>query len=224
MYMKGENNYGRSLAFRDLKDTNALWRSVLSLGRLRKFAKGEHVQQGKDLLFLDRGKVYLMLQNQEGVEKIVWYVREGCIFGEPPFFDCIPNEGSLVCATDCMVYTFSAPTVDRITRERPDLMYNLFQSMSRQMRIMSYHASSLYLDDGLARICKFLAERIVPGSNPLTAKIGISRQEMASLLGMHRISLYRVLRQQEERGLFGRGARGLMTILRPHEFYKLVEA
>jgi CRP-like cAMP-binding protein len=221
---KGENHYGRSLGFRDLKDTNAPWREVLHLGRQRKLVKGESVQQGKELLFLARGKVYLMLQNQEGLEKIVWYVREGCIFAEAPFFDPIPNEGSLICATDCVVYAFAARTVERIGKERPDLLINLFQSMARQMRLMSYHASSLYLDDGLARICKFLAERIVPGSNPLTAKIGMSRQEMANLLGMHRISLYRVLRRQQERGLFGKSVRGAMTILRPHEFYKLAEA
>jgi CRP-like cAMP-binding protein len=101
------------------------------------------------------------------------------------------------------------------------LLLNLLTSMSRTLRILAYHASSLYLDDGLVRICRFLSQRLVPDSNPLTAKFGISRQEMANLLGMHRVSLHRVLREQKERGLFGSISEKSITILRPHEFYGL---
>ena len=214
---------GRSLAFRDMKDMNSGWRSVLSLARQSKLAKGDYVPE-KGLLFLDRGKVSLTVQNQDGAEKILWYISEGCLFGEAPFFDPVPpggDEGAYVCVTGCVVYTFSKQAVDRISKERPDLLINLFHSMARKMRVANYHASSLYLDDGLARVCKFLSHRLVPGSRPLTAKIGISRQEMASLIGMHRISLYRVLRQQEEEGLFGAIKGNTITILRPHEFYEL---
>lgn len=42
---------------------------------------------------------------------------------------------------------------------------------------------------------------------------------MASLLGVHRITLYKVLRQQEEQGLFGPFERHAVTILRPEEFF-----
>ena len=218
---KEGDNYGRSLAFRDLKDLNAAWRAVLPLARRFTRAKGEQVPQGKELLFLERGKVCLVFEGWDGTETIVWYMRAGCIFGIAPFFDPIPNEGLLVCASDCVIYGFSAQAVERISRERPDLLLNLFHVMARKMRIMSYHVSSLCLDDALVRICKFLAQRLVPDSSPLTARIGISRQEMASLLGMHRISLYRTLRQQEERGLFGPVRGKEITILRPDEFFRL---
>jgi len=215
-------NGGRSLAFRDIKDTNDDWRFVLHLGRQSRHAKGEYLPE-KGLLFLDRGKVSLVVQNQDGAEKILWYIHEGCIFGEVAFFDPLPpegDEGDLLCVTDCVIYTFSRQAVERIGKEQPELLINLFHSMARKLRIASYHASSLYLDDGLARVCKFLSHRLVPGSRPLTAKIGISRQEMASLIGMHRISLYRVLRQQEEEGLFAIKG-NTVTILRPPEFYEL---
>ena len=212
-----------SLAFRAIKDMNSSWRSILPLARQSKRAKGELVRQGEELLFLDRGRVRLTYQNRDGAEKILWHIREGCLFGEVPFFDPIPNEGIFTCMTDCVIYAFSAQVVSRISKERPDLLLDLLQSMSRKLRIMSYHASSLYLDTVLVRICKFLAQRLVPGSDPPIAKFGVSRQEMASLLGIHRISLYRVLRQQEARGLFGPIRGNAMTILRPDEFYTLAE-
>ena len=215
--------YGRDLAFGVIKDTNACWRSVLHLSRQFKLAKGAEVQQGKDLLFLESGRVYLKFQNLEGVEKILWYVQDGCIFAETPFFDRIANEGVLICATDCVIYAFSTRAIDQISKERPDLLLDLLKSLSRTIRILSYHASSMCLDDTLVRICRCLSQRLVPDSSPLTAKIGVSRQEMANLLGIHRISLYRVLREQQERGLFGSIRGKCITILRPHEFYELAK-
>jgi len=220
---KRAGRHGRDLAFGVLKNTNACWRSVLHLSRQFKLAKGAEVEQGKDLLFLESGKVYLMFQNMEGVEKILWYAKEGCIFAEAPFFDCIANEGVLICATDCVIHAFSTRAIDQISKERPDLLLNLLKSMSRSIRILAYHASSMSLDDTLVRLCRCLSQRLVPDSSPLTAKISISRQEMASLLGIHRISLYRVLREQQERGLFGAIRGKSITILRPQEFYALAK-
>ena len=216
----GGDNYWRGMAFTDIKDMNSNWRSVLSLARPSRRVKGEYVPLGMDLLFLERGKVRLTHQSLEGTEKTLWYIREGCIFAEAPFFvPAEPDENVCICMTNCLIYAFSTESVWQISRERPDLLHNLFKSMSRKMKILSSHASSLSLDSVLVRICKFLSQRLVPGSNPLVANIGISRQEMASLIGVHRISLYRVLRQEEERGLFGPVTGGKMAILRPQEFY-----
>jgi len=220
---KGEYAIGGGLAFGVTTEMNPAWRSVLPLARQMKRSKGEEVEQGKDLLFLDRGRVCLVAQGWDGTEKLIWSIREGCIFGEAPFFDPIPNKATFTCAADCVIYAFSTQAVARISRERPDLLQNLLQTMARKLRILAYHAASLYLDDMAARVCKFLSQRIVPGSSPLTAKIRMSRQEMANLLGMHRISLYKALRQLEERGLLGPTRGKTITILRPQEFYQMVE-
>ena len=220
---KSEYWNGSGLAFRDIKDMNSCWRDVLPLARQSKRRKGDDVPQGENLMFLDRGRIRLAYQNRDGAEKILWYIREGCLFGEAPFFDPIQDDGFFTCMTDCVIHVFSAQAIERISRDRPDLLLNLISSMARKLQIVYYHASSLYLDDVLVRLCKFLAQRLVPDSNPLTAKLGISRQEMASLLGIHRVSLYRVLRQQEENGLLGPVKGSAVTILRPQEFYKLLE-
>lgn len=213
----------RGLAFQEMRGMNAAWRSVLHLGRRCLLPRGHRVQFQGDLLFLERGQARLTHQSLEGQEKILWYIQEGCLFAETPFFDPMPAESFFICVTECVVYSFSSQSVEQISRERPDLMLNLLQSMARKLRVMSNQASSLYLDDVLVRTCKFLAQRLVPDSNPLTAVPGISRQEMASLLGVHRITLYKVLRQQEEAGLIGPFEGNSVTILRPGEFYRLVD-
>ena len=217
---RGRKSRG-TLAFRDMKDMNSFWRSVLHLARCRQWAKGEYVRLGKDLLFLERGSVRLTHQSIEGGEKVLWYIREGCIFGEAAFFDPLPEENYCICMSACSVYAFSPESVKRISMERPELLLNLFQSMGRKLKILGCQASSLCLDSVLVRVCKFLSQRLEPGSSPLVANIGMPQQEMASLLGVHRISLYRVLRQQEECGLFGPLKGNTITILQPHDFYRL---
>lgn len=215
---------GRSLAFKEMREMNSCWRSVLHLGRKIVWPKGHRVPFGRELYFLDRGRVRLTNQNMEGVEKILWYIHEGCVFGETPFFDPMPAESYFSCATGCVSYAFTAEDVEEICKDYPHLLINLLCSMSRKLRVLSNQASSLYLDNVLARTCKFLAQHIIPGSDPLTADMGVSKQEMASLLGVHRISLYKILRQQEESGLFGPFSGKTVTILRPEEFFMLAES
>jgi len=218
--VKGSRNW----AFKEMKGMNAPWRSVLYLARRFAWAKGHEVQFRNRLYFLEKGRVRLTHQSLEGMEKILWYIHEGCIFGETPFLDPMPLESFFTCATDCVVYGFSKESFDVISRERPDLVSNLLLSMSRKLRILSNQASSLYVDNLLVRVCKFMAQHLEPDSHPLTANLGISRQEMASLLGVHRVSLYKVLKQQEEEGLFGPFEGNAVVILQPEEFFRLASA
>ena len=141
---------GRSLAFKEMREMNSEWRSVLHLGRRLVWSKGHRVPFGRELYFLDRGKVRLTNQNMEGVEKILWYIQEGCVFGETPFFDPMPAESYFSCVTDCVSYAFSADSLSEIRQEHPHLLINLLCSMSRKLRVLSNQASSLYLDNVLA--------------------------------------------------------------------------
>ncbi len=216
----------RGLGFAELREENAPWRSVLDSGSRHLWSKGQCIELRDELFFLDKGQVRLTHFSLDGAEKILWYINRGCLFGETPLFDPLAGEmDSLhVCATDCVVYAFSRARVEQLCRTRPDLILNLLHSMARKLRTLSSQASSLYVDDVLVRTCKFLAQRLLPDSDPLTADPGISRQEMASLLGVHRITLYKVLRQQEEQGLFGPFDRHAVVILRPEDFFRLADS
>lgn len=219
-----QNRSGLGVAFGDLREINSPWRAVLSLARRNAYAKGEQVTlTGKELLFLERGRVRVTYLSLDGAEKILSYIREGCIFGETAFFDPMPAESFFTCAANSVIHSFSEQAIAEIGKERPDLLFNLLRSMARKLRTMTFHASSLSVDSVLVRLCKFLEQRIIPGSSPLTASLGMSRREMAGLLGVNRITLYKVLRQQEEQGLFGPVSTSSISILRPEVFYGLVE-
>ena len=218
-----QNIGGRRLAFEEMRELNTPWRAVLHMGVRQLVPKGQQVLPGTHLYFLEQGRVRLTMQSLDGMEKILWYVCEDCIFGETPFFEQKPNEGYFISTKDSVIYAFTEQHIKVILSDFPDLLLNLVNSMAYKMRVFSHQAASMYLDSVLVRTCKFLAQRIVPGSDPLTADVGISRQEMASLLGVHRISLYKILRQQEENGLLGPFENRRVAILRPNDFFQIVK-
>lgn len=212
----------RGMAFCELVDVNTEWESVLALGTRKNYAKGSRIDSRGYLCYLEKGQIRLTHFTSEGGEKILWYIGEGCLFGETVLLDPQPTESFFIAGADCVAYTFTKELIMKIFADRPDLLMNMLHTMARKLRILAAQSASLYLDDVLVRTCKFLALRIVPGSVPLMSNPGISRQQMASLLGVHRVTLYKVLRQQEEAGLFGPFNRQSVTILQPDVFYKMV--
>ena len=89
----------RPFAFQDLTDLNGAWRKVLSLGRKQTYKKGQQVGMGPYLYFLDSGKIRLSHISLQGLEKILWYLHPGSIFGETPYFDKMPSAGYFYCST-----------------------------------------------------------------------------------------------------------------------------
>lgn len=217
----------RCIGFMALKDMNTPWREVLHLGQSRHYSKGEHVCCRNHLHFLEKGLVRLTHNSRDGKEKILWYIKGGCIFDETPFFDPLTSssESIHVCATDSEVYSFSSECVHGlIAKQRPDLILNLLPSLARKVRLLSNQASSLSVDEVFVRVCKFLGQRIVPGSSPPRIKPGISRQEMASLLGIHRITLFKILKQMEDTKIFAPYDRESFVVLQPEVFFQMVES
>ena len=111
----------------------------LDLGVRYTWRKGHCIESHGELLFLDKGQVRLTHFTLDGTEKILWYINQGCLFGETPLFDPMADDrGSVhICAMDCVVYAFSKDRVEHLSRTRPDLTLNLLHSMARKLRTLS---------------------------------------------------------------------------------------
>lgn len=218
------------MSFAELLRQNECWRSV-ALTKPRLFRKGHKFYDTQpEMYFLVSGRVRLMALAPDGSEKTLWYLGDGSCFNETPMFmdggKSMPFAQSEVqffhdCAEDCYICSFSREDVHRLGMEQPRLILNLCKSYSVKVTLLSKNVVSLSMESQLTRICKFLASRIIPGSTPLRAKRDISYRDMADLLGMHRITLYKVMRQAQTRGLFSFDkSSDEVFILRPEEFYK----
>ena len=218
------------MSFTELVGQNMCWRTVAP-ARPRLWKKGHKFNDDvPQMFFVVSGRVRLMALAEEGGEKTLWYLRDGCCFNETPLFAINGGMDMRImgdarfyheCVEDSYLCAFSVEDVLRLGARQPELLLNLCHSFSFKVTLLSQQVVSLSLESQMTRVCKFLASRIVPGSQPLRARRDMSYREMADLLGMHRISLYKILRQAQGRGLlrFDKNSEDVL-ILQPAEFFK----
>ena len=196
------------MSFAELVAQNHCWKNISS-EKPRLYTKNSTFEDGY-MYFLVSGKLRLTALSANGGEKIIWYLGEGCCFNEIILFLETSNTAPLAsdtanfryeCVDNCYVQRFTPEQVRRLGKSHPELLLNLCQSYSVKVALLAQQVVSLSVESHLTRVCKFLAARIIPGSNPMRARRDLPLFEMADLLGMHRITLYKALRSAQSRGL-----------------------
>ncbi|MBB5142979.1 Crp/Fnr family transcriptional regulator [Desulfovibrio intestinalis] len=218
------------MSFIELFKHNECWGKVVS-DKPRRWGKGWRFSDESPLMYyLLSGRVRLMALDAKGNEKTLWYLGNGCCFNETVLFE----SSSMIsrfparrvrfyheCTKNCYLHAFSRQDVEALSREKPELLINLCESYSKKVGLLAKQLVSLSLESPLTRVCKYLASRIVPGSNPLCAHRDMSYREMADLLGMHRTSIHKVMRQWQAEGIwdFDRNSSDVI-ILQPDAFFE----
>lgn len=197
------------------------WRKVFHLGIRLVFKRGTAICIGggesDQLYFIEKGEVRLMRTLADGREKIIFYLRAGSLVGEAPLFDQLPALSSLVAGTDCVLYAFSRETVIRqILPNYPALTLNLLQNMAFKVRMLCNQSVELSLKELPARICRFLHMRAptdTSGHKDRWVQPALNQQELASLLGVHRVTLNKALRELEKERILGPYSKNEVCIL-----------
>jgi len=219
----------KALEFSRIHPEAEPWRRVLGLGKRMKFPKGATIQYsenaGEYLYFLDKGEVRLIRTSLDGREKILWAIGEGSLIGETPFFDELPSHSCHVAATDCILYAFARKCVlEKILPNEPDLAMCIFRSLASKVRVLSNQSVCLCLDDLASRICKFLHLRQAnhpSEENPSFVSPGLNQQELANFLGVHRVTLNKVLRELEKAQVLSPYSRDEVYILDKERFREI---
>ncbi|NCC76464.1 MAG: Crp/Fnr family transcriptional regulator [Clostridia bacterium] len=220
----------KELEFSRIPPEAQCWRTVLSQGRRMKFLKGARISpqatNGSSLFFLDSGEIWLTRSTLDGREKIIWRIGSDSLFGETPFFDELPARSAMVAAMNSTVYAFTRKCVlEEILPRHPDLMAALFRTLAIKVRVLINQAVSLSLDELPLRICKYLQLRqevVTYKDGPLVVRPGLNQQELANLLGVHRVTLNKALRELEKAGILGPYSRDEIYILDRPRFEELV--
>ena len=225
--------------FTELTNLNRCWKE-LAQENLSTCKKGYRFPPRHDhMYFILRGRVRLVALTPDGEEKNLWYLREGCFFNETPaFFQSSPEAASPQsqatfsvfqttstffheCTESSLLGALSLARVKDIGTRHPEMLLNLCHSFSLKVTLLAQNMASFTLETPRQRVYKYLAARIEPGSNPPRIRRTMSYIEMANLLGMHRISLYKVLHAAKKNGIlaFDKG-KTVITVLQPDVFFR----
>lgn len=212
-----------------IKPQNSIWETVLQLGNKRTYKKGNIVAGNGEpiecLYFLYEGRLKLSRINAAGTEKVLWYLEKGNLFGEVPFWDRKPMENIFTASEKSIVYTFSRKCVQEdIAARYPALILNLLEGLANKARLFSMEASDN--DSLISRVSKILIYVIArehgdEASGYVRCRHGISQQELASILGVHRVTLNHAIAQLKKNGVIAEMSKNSLVINDYELLYKL---
>lgn len=184
----------------ELHDINSCW-FPLAEKNLLVWRKGHVLEGSKDVYLLIKGRIRLKVTSPDGMEKILWDLCDNTVFNETPVL--APLSGvhyrrpgysfTHVCVCDCLVGRILLEDVLEQGRRDPELLVNLCGSFALKLSLLAHKAASEHLDTPRMRVFRFLAARIIPGTVPPSIRKDLSMQDIASLIGLHRVSLYKEL-------------------------------
>jgi len=135
---------------------NSLW--VIGDKNIYKFLKqytdktrtvtgGTFVYQQEDdryhLFFLLEGRIKVTLSNIHGSEKTLAIHEPGSFFGETAFFDEYPSFTNAFAEIDSTVLLFTKDQLLKLFQDHPEIIFHLFGSMGRKIRLLSFQVEYL---------------------------------------------------------------------------------
>lgn len=212
---------------------NKIWESVLQLGQKQIYEKGAIILGGGKpvdyLYYLHRGRIKFSKLTADGDEKIVWYIDKENIFGAAPFFDRRPIRdvcNLLTALEECEVYIFSRECFSKeIVVKYPELLENLIQSMAYKIFLGLNRGGDLSsLPSRVCKVLRYVIQKEAGGviDRKVRSK-GISQQELADILGVHRVTLNNAISQLKREGIIGHMSKRSLIINDIDRLYEYVQ-
>lgn len=192
------------------------WKKVFAQqGRHLQFPRGSVIvplgAQVQHLYFLMAGRAQYVMVDEEGNEKITHILEPGNIFGEGPLLTGLPTTVYCRAMDDAVVAALPGEDALAMIRRYPDLAEEVIRSVSMKLRVATQQLYELSFRCAPYRIASLLhltAAQVRKSSEqdqPVT--IAISQQELASVVGVSRVTVTKVLQELKALGLIGLGYR-----------------
>lgn len=154
------------------------------------------------LYYLKEGRLKTTAISPSGHQKIMWYLETGCFFGETAFFNQKPCDYDFIAVTDCEVLRFPSEVVfQEIIPKNPSLTLSLITMLTRKVHILSTQVEDFTFNKPVARVAK-LVYLLYQENHRLTKKntasIPLKQDDIAELLGLHRVTVNQALRHLKD--------------------------
>ena len=161
------------------------------------------------------GRIRLSYVGRGGEERTILYAGPGSLMNVPSVVADDVKNTVVTCMEAAEVALFDAAilTDTRFAAEHPDLMINLVQSLCVHLVIHSQRLAEQALADSLSQVCRVVCELAERHGGSDRFAPGMTQQELALLLGMHRTTLTRILCRLREMNVLGRFTRHELRIL-----------
>lgn len=208
----------------NLRYINAPWKEVLHIGKERVYKKNSIIPDSATFSYIISGVVQSVYAAQDGRERIVIQFMESCLFGIPNAFirrpDInIPNDIDRLsffrCSTDVRLIEFPIAILhdDEFIRAHPSLISNAMATLSLTIIVFFNALTALQMNDIQGKLANFILGVMKKNNNSCELQPSITQHELACLLGVHRGSLARALKQLRDAGIISGFTKNKLTVL-----------
>lgn len=201
------------------RNLNLPWEQVLHLAKKYEYPKRNRVRFSKDMdvdfYYLAQGRVCLQVSSPAGKERMTNYFGEGCLFNlAAVFYQGFEDSGSWVFLEDSIIWRFPGSLLhdEAFVSRYPALIINLMQSISFNMLTQYTWLTEMFMADPLPRVSRYLIG-LAAAAGSEDCIVGITQQDAALQLGMHRGTLSAALKELKEKGVIAEFSRGRLRIL-----------
>jgi CRP-like cAMP-binding protein len=202
------------------------WENIAHLGFQHIFQKGSQIigleTPVDGVYYVKEGVVEILLYTSRGPEKVLFYVGSGCIFGEVSCFAKGGNneEASVKARTDCILYFFSRDQLEgTIASQYPHLLIELIRASAYKIRMYGVLLQDSLTGDHFTRVCKMLVYLVrfkgvetARGPKQVTVRPDLTQNDIARLLGIHRVTVTKSISRLKEMGILRRFSKKSLEI------------
>lgn len=159
---------------------------------------------GSALFILRSGTVKISLVDPNGKEAILKMLYENDFFGEMSLLDGHFRSATVIAMEDCKALSILQKDFVRFIKQYPSIILSIVSTLSRRLRKTDEKIAALVFSDSYGKTARVLldlaAEKGKRVGNSVVLEFPVSRQEMASIAGMSRETLTRMLNEFQVRG------------------------
>lgn len=165
------------------------------------------------LYYLAKGKVRAFNLNAAGEEKTFSYINAGYFLCEAVFFAKGSNTGTLVAESACEIWSFSENYVyQQLFTQHPEIALHIIRSLSVKMMGIYSHVNELTIRQPEKAIAQLLLPWIeeqgaLQDNGEYVLDIAITHQQIADLLGLHRVTVTKTLNTLQRKGIMKKEAK-----------------
>lgn len=181
-------------------------------------AKSPIIRQGdpsRDLYYVVKGSVTVLLEDAEGREIVLAYLNPGDFFGEIGLFNESLSRSALVRAkTSCEIAQISYEKLKNLPSIFPDLLFIIGGQLAQRLRRTNVKVGNLAFMDVAGRVARALLDLSREPdamTHPNGMQIRITRQELGRIVGCSREMVGRVLKSLEEQHLISASGKTMVV-------------
>lgn len=180
---------------------DALWSAIADRGRTVRVEDGTPMLQqgeiGRHCYAVVAGEVAITTTTGSGATVVLARRGPGTLIGEFAALDGAPRSATATARGPVTAVVLTAPELESLLRERPDLAIRELRRLSRQLRSLT-ERFALRGEELRVRLASLLLTHLEVTGDPAMRS---TRQELADWVGATREAVTRSLRQLEDDGL-----------------------